>query len=86
MNKVYGAVVSRDDHFRRKDGGGFDAEEYEAFPERYYSNFAKTIAPYASVVINGIYWAVNSPKLLTIPDAKHLLRPSYTPWLPSSDG
>ncbi|GFU12522.1 hypothetical protein NPIL_661271 [Nephila pilipes] len=35
---------------------------------------------------NGIYWAVNSPRLLTIPDAKHLLRPSYTPWLPSSDG
>ncbi|XP_055948926.1 alpha-aminoadipic semialdehyde synthase, mitochondrial-like isoform X2 [Argiope bruennichi] len=86
MNKVYGAVVSRDDHFRRKEGGGFDAEEYEAFPERYYSNFAKTIAPYASVIINGIYWAVNSPKLLTIPDAKHLLRPSYTPWLPSSAG
>ncbi|GIY30410.1 hypothetical protein CDAR_262411 [Caerostris darwini] len=86
MNKVYGTVVSRDDHFRRKDGGGFDAEEYEAHPERYYSNFAKTIAPYASVIINGIYWAVNSPRLLTIPDAKHLLRPSYTPWLPSSDG
>lgn len=43
MNKVYGAVVSRDDHFRRKEGGGFDAEEYEAHPERYYSNFAKTV-------------------------------------------
>ncbi|XP_054713377.1 alpha-aminoadipic semialdehyde synthase, mitochondrial-like isoform X2 [Uloborus diversus] len=86
MNKVYGAVVSRDDHFRRIDGGGFDAEEYELYPERYYSNFAKTIAPYASVIINGIYWAVNSPRLMTIPDAKHLLRPSYTPWLPSSDG
>ncbi|KAG8196322.1 hypothetical protein JTE90_013807 [Oedothorax gibbosus] len=86
MNKVYGAVVSRDDHFRRKEGGGFDAEEYEAHPERYYSNFAKTIAPYASVIINGIYWAVNSPKLLTIPDAKHLLRPSPTPWLPCTEG
>ncbi|XP_035212536.1 alpha-aminoadipic semialdehyde synthase, mitochondrial-like, partial [Stegodyphus dumicola] len=86
MNKVYGAVVSRDDHIRRKEGGGFDAEEFELYPERYYSNFAKTIAPYASVIINGIYWAVNSPKLLTIPDAKYLLRPSYTPWLPSSEG
>ncbi|XP_015922645.2 alpha-aminoadipic semialdehyde synthase, mitochondrial [Parasteatoda tepidariorum] len=86
MNKVYGAVVSRDDHIRRKEGGGFDAEEFELHPDRYYSNFAKTIAPYASVIINGIYWAVNSPKLLTIPDAKHLLRPSFTPWLPSSEG
>lgn len=86
MNKVYGAVVSRDDHIRRKDGGGFDPEEFELHPERYYSNFAKNIAPYASVIINGIYWAINSPKLLTIPDAKHLLRPSYTPWLPTSEG
>lgn len=36
--------------------------------------------------MNGIYWAVNSPKLMTIPDAKTLLRPAYTPWLPISVG
>ncbi|XP_067125977.1 alpha-aminoadipic semialdehyde synthase, mitochondrial isoform X3 [Centruroides vittatus] len=86
MSKVYGAVVSRDDHLVRKEGGKFDPEEYEQFPERYYSNFAKMIAPYASVIVNGIYWAVNSPKLLTIPDAKYLLQPSYTPWLATSSG
>lgn len=51
-----------------------------------YTYFILQIAPYASVIINGIYWAYNSPKLLTIPDAKHLLRPSYTPWLPTSEG
>lgn len=44
------------------------------------------IAPYTSVLINGIYWAVDSPKLLTLPDAKHLLLPSHTPWLPKSVG
>lgn len=38
------------------------------------------------MIINGIYWAVDSPKLLTIPDAKHLLRPANTPWLPTSIG
>jgi alpha-aminoadipic semialdehyde synthase len=38
------------------------------------------------VIINGIYWAVGSPKLLTIPDAKYLLRPAHTPWLPISVG
>ncbi|XP_013792534.1 alpha-aminoadipic semialdehyde synthase, mitochondrial-like, partial [Limulus polyphemus] len=86
MNKVYSAVVSRDDHFERKEGGGFDPEEYDQHPERYFSTFAKNIAPYASVIINGIYWGVGSPKLLTIPDAKHLLQPSYTPWLPTSVG
>lgn len=60
--------------------------EYEQYPERYISTFNKKFAPYASVLINGIYWAVGSPKLITIPDAKNLLRPANTPWLPSSVG
>ncbi|XP_076246525.1 lysine ketoglutarate reductase/saccharopine dehydrogenase [Calliopsis andreniformis] len=84
--KVYGCEVRRRHHLERKEGGGFDSEEYDKHPERYISTFSKTIAPYASVIINGIYWAVDSPKLLTIPDAKYLLRPAYTPWLPISVG
>lgn len=48
--------------------------------------FVIQIAPYASVIVNGIYWAVDSPKLLTLPDAKALLRPAHTPWLPNSEG
>ena len=48
--------VSRHDQFERKNGGGFDAAEFEAHPERYVSNFAKKFAPYASVIVNGIYW------------------------------
>lgn len=85
-NKLYGCEVSRSDHLERRDGGGFDAQEYDQHPERYISTFSNTIAPFASVIINGIYWAVNSPKLLTIPDAKSLLRPANTPWLPTSKG
>ncbi|KAK4876339.1 hypothetical protein RN001_012761 [Aquatica leii] len=85
-NKVYGCEVRRRHYLERIEGGGFDSAEYEEHPERYVSTFNKRIAPYASVLINGIYWAVNSPKLLTIPDAKHLLRPAYTPWLPTSMG
>lgn len=43
-------------------------------------------APHASVIINGIYWAVGAPRLITIPDAKNLLRPQQTPWIPRSEG
>lgn len=86
QNKLYACEVSRSDHLERRDGGGFDAEEYDTNPERYISTFSTKIAPYASVIVNGIYWAVGSPKLLTIPDAKILLRPANTPWLPSSIG
>lgn len=58
QNKLYGCEVSRSDHLERREGGGFDAQEYEQFPERYISTFSKKIAPYASVLVNGIYWAV----------------------------
>ncbi|XP_034939038.1 alpha-aminoadipic semialdehyde synthase, mitochondrial [Chelonus insularis] len=85
-NKIYGCEIRRRHHLERKEDGAYDPEEYDKHPERYISTFSKKIAPYASVIINGIYWAVDSPKLLTIPDAKYLLRPAYTPWLPISVG
>lgn len=78
--------MSRSDHLERREGGGFDAKEYDEFPERYISTFSQKIAAYASVIVNGIYWAVGSPKLISIPDAKNLLRPANTPWLPTSKG
>ncbi|XP_076468857.1 alpha-aminoadipic semialdehyde synthase, mitochondrial-like isoform X2 [Babylonia areolata] len=85
-NKIYACVVSREDHYVRKEGGKFDAEEFEAHPDRYASMFSHKIAPYASCIINGIYWAPNSPRLLSIPDAKVLLQPTSEPWVPSSPG
>lgn len=39
-NKVYACVVGRKDHLVRKEGGGFDSDEYEEFPERYASTFS----------------------------------------------
>lgn len=85
-NKLYICVVSRDDHYVRKDGGQFNAEEFEQYPSRYASTFATKIAPYASVIINGIYWGPEAPRLITIPEAKNLLQPTSFPWIPSSKG
>ncbi|XP_046658109.1 alpha-aminoadipic semialdehyde synthase, mitochondrial-like [Daphnia pulicaria] len=87
-NKIYACEVSRRDHLIRIKGGPFDAKEYDEYPSRYISVFSKKIAPYASVIINGIYWAPNSPKLITIPDAKVLIRSaqSHLPWVQTSLG
>ncbi|KAH9512582.1 hypothetical protein Btru_038850, partial [Bulinus truncatus] len=71
-SKLYACVVSRDDHYKRKDGGMFDAEEFEKHPERYASSFSHD--------------AIGAPRLITIPDAKTLLQPTVAPWLPSSPG
>jgi alpha-aminoadipic semialdehyde synthase len=75
LNKIYGCIARREDHMVRKDGGPLDLDELEEHPERYLSTFAQTIAPYASVIINGIFWQTDTPRLITIPDAKHLLTP-----------
>ncbi|KAI6221387.1 Alanine dehydrogenase PNT and Saccharopine dehydrogenase domain containing protein [Aphelenchoides fujianensis] len=72
MTKVYGCVVSREDHLMRKEGGRYDEAEFDAHPERYVSKFASEIAPYASVIVNGVYWGPNTPRLLTVGDAKQL--------------
>ncbi|KAM7438042.1 hypothetical protein ABFA07_012446 [Porites harrisoni] len=72
--KVIGTVVSREDYLVPKAGGVFNAEEYDAHPERYRSTFAEKIAPYMSVLVNGTYWAPNVPRLLTYDDARNLLK------------
>ncbi|XP_041348560.1 alpha-aminoadipic semialdehyde synthase, mitochondrial-like isoform X2 [Gigantopelta aegis] len=85
-SKIYSCVVSREDHYINKDGSPFNANEFEEHPERYSSSFSHKIAPYASCIINGIYYAPNSPRLISIPDAKMLLRPQESPWISSSPG
>ncbi|KAK6030158.1 saccharopine dehydrogenase [Ostertagia ostertagi] len=77
LNKVYGCVVTRADHMVSKNGTPFDKAEFEEHPERYISKFATEIAPYATVIINGVYWDARTPRLITIPDAKHLLTPVH---------
>ncbi|KAK2187791.1 hypothetical protein NP493_154g03016 [Ridgeia piscesae] len=85
-NKVYACVVDMQDHLVRKSDGGFDPNEYFEFPDRYASTFSVKYAPYTSVLINGIYWAPGAPRFITIPDAKTLLRPQSSPWVPTSPG
>ena len=41
--KVIGTVVSREDYLVPKAGGVFNAEEYDAHPERYRSTFAEKV-------------------------------------------
>lgn len=85
-SKIYGAIVTRSDHLTRKKSAPaqeqlngsvvVDLDEYNQHPERYYSRFSTEIAPYASVIVNGVYWPPNAPRLLTIPDAKKLQQPA----------
>jgi hypothetical protein len=42
-NKIYGCEVRRRHHLERKNGGGYDNDEYEEHPERYVSTFAQKV-------------------------------------------
>lgn len=42
-NKIYGCEVRRRHHLERKNGGGYDAQEYDEHPERYISTFAQKV-------------------------------------------
>uniref|UniRef100_H2Y799 Uncharacterized protein n=1 Tax=Ciona savignyi TaxID=51511 RepID=H2Y799_CIOSA len=58
---VYGCVVDMHHHLRRKSDGGFDMNEYFNQPQLYESVFAEEIAPYASCIMNGIFWRPQDP-------------------------
>lgn len=42
-NKIYGCEVRRRHHLERKNGGGYDNQEYEEHPERYITTFAQKV-------------------------------------------
>jgi len=57
------------DYARRRDGGGFDKQEFFAHPERYESAFAPFAAT-ADLMINGIYWNNKAPAFFTQEEMK----------------
>jgi hypothetical protein len=44
-SRIYGCEVRRRHYLERKEGGGFDPEEFEKFPSRYISTFSKKVGP-----------------------------------------
>ncbi|KAJ3128077.1 hypothetical protein HK100_009383, partial [Physocladia obscura] len=70
--KVYGCKVNMEDYIVKKDGGSFNRQEYLDKPELYESVFHEKIAPYASMINNGIFWNEKYPRLLTKLQIKQL--------------
>lgn len=64
-DRIYGCLIEAKDYCKRKDGKPFVYEDYLNNPEAYESNFHELIAPFSTVIVNGIYWEEKYPKLLT---------------------
>ena len=63
---IYGCVVTPKDYIVGLDFDElFCYEKFKAFPYKYKSIFHEKILPYASCVINGMYWDKKYPKIIT---------------------
>ncbi|PSS02071.1 Saccharopine dehydrogenase, partial [Actinidia chinensis var. chinensis] len=73
--QVYGCVVTCQDMVEPKDPTKpFDKADYYAHPEHYRPIFHEKIAPYASVIVNCMYWEKRFPRLLTTKQLQELMR------------
>jgi len=67
--QLYGCVATDADMVKLVDPstrtGAFNVSHYREQPHEYASTFHETVAPYTSVLVNGIYWDQRYPRLLT---------------------
>ncbi|CAL0306925.1 unnamed protein product [Lupinus luteus] len=73
--QVYGCVVTAQDMVEPKDPMKvFDKADYYAHPEHYNPVFHEKVAPYASVIVNCMYWEKRFPRLLSSKQTQDLMR------------
>ncbi|KAJ3270540.1 hypothetical protein HDV01_007743 [Terramyces sp. JEL0728] len=70
-HKVYICQARPKDFIVDKDGK-FDHDDYIGNPQKYKSVFHEKIAPYARLILNGIFWTDKYPRLMTIEQTKQL--------------
>ncbi|GMH03560.1 hypothetical protein Nepgr_005399 [Nepenthes gracilis] len=72
--QVYGCVVTSQDMVKPNDPSkGFNKSDYYSHPEHYSPIFHERIAPYASVIVNCMYWEPRFPRLLTTKQLQDLM-------------
>ncbi|MEO8196978.1 MAG: hypothetical protein ABI689_09675 [Thermoanaerobaculia bacterium] len=79
-NAVYRTVLTRADRYRRRAGGGFDAQELADHPTRYESAL-DDLLPHFTLLIHGAYWEPGQPELVTRAQLERLLEGSAQPKL-----
>ncbi|KAI5084069.1 hypothetical protein GOP47_0000238 [Adiantum capillus-veneris] len=72
--QVYGCIIGVEHMVAPNDPTKeFDKTSYYAHPEHYHPVFYKRIAPYASVIVNCMYWERMYPRLLTNEQLRELM-------------
>ncbi|PIA43283.1 hypothetical protein AQUCO_02000603v1 [Aquilegia coerulea] len=73
--QVYGCIVTCQDMVEPNDPTKrFDKTDYYAHPEHYTPIFHERIAPYASVIVNCMYWEKRFPQLISTKQLQELMK------------
>ncbi|KAK1280738.1 Alpha-aminoadipic semialdehyde synthase [Acorus gramineus] len=73
--QVYGCIVTCKDMVEPKDPQKeFDQTDYYAHPEHYKPVFHEKIAPYATVIVNCMYWEKRFPRLISTKQLQELVK------------
>ncbi|KAH8995677.1 Saccharopine dehydrogenase-domain-containing protein [Lactarius akahatsu] len=65
LRKIYLVHALPGSYISRNDGAPYDRSDYYANPHEYRSEFHTKIAPYLTLLLNGVGWNVGFPRLLT---------------------
>ncbi|KAL5521969.1 hypothetical protein ACEPAF_1825 [Sanghuangporus sanghuang] len=67
LNKIYLLHATQETYlFNRMTGEPATRESYYANPGQFESQFSELIAPYTTLLINGVGWSADSPRLMTV--------------------
>ncbi|KAM0874703.1 hypothetical protein ACQ4PT_037255 [Festuca glaucescens] len=73
--QLYGCVITSRHMVSPKDPSKcFDKDDYYAHPEHYNPVFHERIAPYASAIVNCMYWERRFPRLLSTEQLQQLMK------------
>ncbi|KAL4076611.1 Saccharopine dehydrogenase-domain-containing protein [Scleroderma yunnanense] len=65
LHKVYLVHASPEEYLSRTDGGQYSRSHYYQNPSLYVSDFATKVAPYLTLLLNGVGWLPGFPRLMT---------------------
>lgn len=68
LKRVYIYHAQPQDYLVRHDGQSYDRSSYYETPQIYSSEFAERVAPYLTMLINGVGWQPGFPRLMTRQD------------------
>lgn len=84
--QVYGCIVTSKDMVEPKDHNKtFNKADYYSHPEHYSPIFHERVAPYASVIVNCMYWEQRFPRLLTTKQLQDMMSRKRCPLVGIAD-